>query len=452
MAISSSLGLKTKIAYGMGELGTVIPVSISVFFLLFFLTDVAGLGPTLAGAVLLLGRVWDAINDPLIGWLSDRTLSPWGRRYPWMIYGAIPLALCCVLQWVVPPLDSQVRLFAYYAILSMVIYAAYSAVQLPFSALAAELAQDYDERTQLMGFKSGFNIGGSILGLVLAQGVFSLVADVHQQYVVVGWLSGLGVLLGISVCVWGTRHHHRAVRVNGVVRQSFWKQVPSLVENSAFRWVMGLHLCSWIGIQITASMLPYFVTYWMKLPEQHFTQMALAVQGTAVLAMPVWMWVARQQGKRAAYFWSAPFVMIGLMGLSCLQSGQLELMYGLGAAIGFGLASFYLVPLAMLPDIIELDTARTQQQREGLFFSFLVFFQKLALAIALFIVGQLLDLTGFSASDRLPVQQPDSALWAIRLMMGALPALLIGGGLYCAYQYPITRTHLQTIHSDEPGL
>ncbi|MBE9029596.1 MFS transporter [filamentous cyanobacterium LEGE 11480] len=442
------LTFRTKLAYGLGELGTVIPVSIAVFFLLYFLTDVAGLNPALAGAVLLVGRGWDAINDPLIGWLSDRTHSAWGRRYPWMIYGAVPLALGCTLQWIVPPISSQWGLFAYYTLLSLLVYAAFSAVQLPFAALAAELAQDYDQRTQLMGIKAGFNIVGSVVGLVLAQVVFASIADVPQRYVTIGWLSSLAVLLGIGLCVWGTYSRYWAVQSpTPVVHRSFWTEVPSLWHNSAFRWLMGLNLCSLMGIQVTAAMLPYFVSHWMRLPAQHFTQMAIVVQVSAVLTMPLWMKVAQQTSKRIVYFCGAPLAFVALAAMSWVQPGQLWLMYGFGVMIGVGLSTFYLVPLAMLPDVIAIDAIQTGQRREGLFFSFLVFFQKVSLAIALFIVGRLLDRTGFIGGETLQVQ-PVEALWAIRLMMGLFPALLILGGLYCAYRYPITRQQLQIIRAD----
>ena len=94
----SSLTLHTKLAYGVGAVGVEIPGSILVLFVLFFLTNVAGLNAGLAGVVLLVGRAWDAINDPIIGWLSDHTQSTWGRRYPWMVWGAVPLGLCFFLH------------------------------------------------------------------------------------------------------------------------------------------------------------------------------------------------------------------------------------------------------------------------------------------------------------------------------------------------------------------
>jgi GPH family glycoside/pentoside/hexuronide:cation symporter len=432
------LSLSTQLAYGIGELGTVMPIGIAVFFLLYFLTNVAGLSPTLAGTVLLLGRVWDAVNDPLIGWLSDRTRSRWGRRYPWMIYGALPLALCCALQWIVPPLKSQTALFLYYSLLSLVAYAAFSAVLLPFSALAAELTRDYDERTSLMGVKAGFNIAGTVLGLLLAQVVFAAVPNVRQQYMTLGGLSALAVVVSLVICVGGTQQRYWAVHQPAVATPAFWSQIPSLLANRPFRWVMGLYLCSWMGVQVTAAMLPYYVSSWMGLPEQHFTQMALAVQGTAVLVMPFWIWFTRQTSKQTTYLVGAPLAALALLGLSLVQPGQVGVMYGLAMLTGVGLATFYLAPLAMLPDVIDDDAGQTGQRREGLFFSFLVFFQKVGLAIALYIVGRSLDLAGFIAATA-PSAQPATALWAIRLLIGVFPASLILLGLYCAYRYPLTR-------------
>jgi GPH family glycoside/pentoside/hexuronide:cation symporter len=447
-----SLTLKTKLSYGMGELGTVIPISIAVFFLLFFLTDVAGLSPTLAGAVLLWGRVWDAVNDPLIGWLSDQTRSRWGRRYPWMLYGAVPLALCCALQWIVPPLQSQIGLFLYYSGVSLVAYAAFSAVLLPFAALAAELTPDYDERTELMGIKAGFNITGSMLGLVMAQGVFALVQDGRQQYVILGGVSSLTVVIGLGICIWGTQGQYWAAQ-SGFSPQAQsrplppWAQLSSLLMNRSFLWVMGLYLCSWMGLQVTAAMLPYFVVHWMGLPEQHFTQMAIVVQGAAVLAMPVWIGVVRKTSKKMAYLVGAPLTLTALLALSGIQPGQVGWMYGLAVVIGLGLATFYLVPLAMLPDVIDEDALRTGQRREGLYFSCLVFLQKVGLAIALFMVGGWLDWAGFQATTDPGMAQPLSALWAIRLLIGVFPAGLILAGLYCAGRYPLSRCHHQNIHN-----
>jgi len=436
------LSFSVKLAYGVGELAAAVPASLSAFFVLYFFTTVAGLSPALAATVLLVGRLWDAINDPLVGWLSDRTVSPLGRRFPWMLGGAVPMALCAVLLWTVPPTDNQWAIFAYYVVLSMFAFAAFTAVQLPYTALAAELSDDYDERTDLIGMKSAFSIGGSIAALVMAQIVFARVEDPQRQYLIMGALSAVLVVFIIGLCVAGTYRRYWQVRRRHprlspqTTALSLLGQIRSVVKNAAFRQVLGLYLCGWMGIQVTAAMLPYFISAWMGLPETHFAQMALAVQGTAIAMLFFWDRVAKYSDKRMVFLLGAPLAMLALAGLATVQPGQLTWMYTLGVVAGVGIATLYMVPFAMLPDVIDLDELQTGLRRDGLYFSALVFLQKLGLAMALFISGQLLGWTGYDASAAV---QPTQALWAIRLLIGPFPALLLVVGLGFAYRYPISR-------------
>ena len=436
------LPFSVKLAYGVGELAAAVPASLAAFFMLYFLTAIAGLNPALTGSVLLLGRAWDAINDPLVGWLSDRTRSPLGRRFPWMLAGIGPMAICSVLLWWVPPVKSSGGLFLYYSGLLLFTFAAFTAVQLPYTALAAELSDDYDERTALVGMKSAFSIGGSILGLLMAQVVFGHVADPRQQYLILGGISAGLAIITLGLCIVGTyrrywrlqgRHQHRTPQATPI---SFGVAMRSVFYNSAFRKILGLYLCGWVGIQVTAAMLPYFVDIWMHLPDTHFAQMALAVQGTAIAMIFVWEQVAKWSSKRTVFVIGAPFAIVALIGLAIIQPGQVRWMYTLGSMAGVGVATLYMVPFAMLPDVIDLDELQTGLRREGLYFSAVVFLQKLGMALALFISGQLLGWAGFVANS---ASQPNSALWAIRFLIGPLPATLLLLSLWFASGYPMSR-------------
>lgn len=446
-AHSERLNVRTKLAYGVGELGGEIPSNILVFFLLFFLTNVAGLNPTLAGSVLLVGKVWDAINDPMIGILSDRTRSPLGKRYPWMLAGAIPLGVCFVLQWVVPPTPNQWLLFGYYSGIALVLYVAFTAVAVPYSALAAELTNGYDERTSLISFKAAFSIGASILSLSLAQVIFAKIADPSKQYLILGAICAVLSVAAVCLCVWGTCRRYKAMqaqRTSIAVASSLpiRQQFQIAFNNFPFVCIVGIYLCSWLGLQVTAAILPYYVVNWMKLPDSHFTQAALAVQGTALCMMFFWSPVGQRVGKKAIYWMGIPLTIFALLGLFFIQPGQVGLMYVLAVIVGAGLSTAYLVPWSMLPDVVDLDELNTGQRREGIFYGLVVQLQKIAVAIALFLVGRLLDWSGFiptSSGQSLRVQ-PDSALWAIRWLMGPVPALVLVGGLIWAYLYPITRS------------
>lgn len=454
---SPTLPAQTQWAYGIGEMGVVAPVSVSIFFLLFFLTQVVGLSPGQAGAILLVGRLWDAVNDPLVGVLSDVTpnFPRWGRRYPWMIGSAVPLAIACALQWWVPPLG-QGGLLLYYGCMSILSYSFFTTVQIPFTALAAELTRDYDDRTRLMAFRSAFNILGSIVGLLLAKAIFAWIQDPVGRYSVLGLVLGGLVVVGLAVSVVGTYPHYQRMRSQlpqssqahshsdqaHLRNRAPLAQAKTLWQNTPFRWLTGLYLGSWMGVKTTAAVLPYFVTAWMRLPDQHFIQMALTVQLSSILTTPFWSWLARRLSKRQVYLFGAPISMLGLLGLFSVQPGQISWMYGWGFVVGVGLSTFYLVPAAMLPDVIDVDAVNHGQRREGLFASVMVFLQKLALAIALFLTGAVLDWAGLVTGDSatgVAIVQPEQALAAIRWIMGPLPALSIGLGLVCAWFYPLSR-------------
>jgi glycoside/pentoside/hexuronide:cation symporter, GPH family len=468
-ARGETLNLSTKLAYGVGELGGEIPGNILVFYLLFFLTNIAGLNPTLAGSVLLVGKLWDAINDPMIGWLSDRTHSPLGRRYPWMLGGAIPLGICFVLQWFVPPTTNQWLLFGYYSGIAFLFYIAFTAIAVPYSTLAAELTQGYDERTNLVSFKAAFSIGASIFSQVLALAIFATVVAPAQRYLILGAVCGIISIVAVGLCVWGTYRRYNIVqsqRKPAVVTPfiPIGQQLQIAFSNFPFLCLIGIYLCSWLGLQVTAAILPYFVTSWMQLDDHHFVQVAIAVQGTALATVFFWSaicqaqqrWttsrfavfmpeglyvIAQRVGKRAIYGLGIPITICGLVGLFFLQPGQVGLMYVLAVMVGAGLSTAYLVPWSMLPDVVDLDELNTGQRREGIFCGLMVQLQKIAVAIALFLVGKLLDSAGFipTSSGQLSVTQPESALWAIRWLMGPVPAIVLVGGLVAAYFYPITR-------------
>ncbi len=428
-----------------------VPGSILTFFMLFFLTNVAGLNPALAGATLLVGKVWDAFNDPLVGWLSDRTQSRLGRRYPWMLWGAIPMGLLFALQWWVPPTSNQIGLFIYYSAIALLFDTASTTVIVPYSTLGAELTRHYDERTSLVSYKAAFSIGSSILGLVLAQLIFARISDPRSKYFMTGAICAGVAVLAAFLCVWGTHKRFRELeaersQIERPTTPPLSQQIRLAFSNRPFLYVVGIYMCSWVGLQVTAAMLPYFVINWMGLPDEHFTQMALAVQGTALVTMPLWGWLGQKFGKRTIYCMGVPLTLIAQAGLFLLQPGQLVLMYALGALAGAGLATAYLVPWSMLPDVVDLDELQTGHRREGIFYGFVVPMKKIGAAISLFLVSTLLAWSGLvSGGTDQPVIQPDSALQMIRWLVAPIPSVVLIGGLILAYVYPITRDRHQQI-------
>ncbi len=445
---SEKLNFSTKLAYGAGDLGTAITANLLAFVLLVFLTNVAGLPAGLAGSIYMIAKISDAINDPIIGVLSDRTVHPWGRRYPWMVFGAIPFGIFFFLQWIVPSTNVWV-LFWYYVFVSVIFNLVYTIVNLPYAALTPELTSDYHERTSLNSFRFAFSIGGSIFSLILALVIATLFPeDLKKQYLVLGLVCGIISILPVFWCVLGTRHlilgsqnrERTQLATAASTNSSLREQVKVVFQNRPFLYVTGIYLFSWMGVQLTAAILPYYVENRMNLSTIDFYLTAIAVQGTAIIMLFVWSAVSKRFGKKRVYIIGISLWLIAQTGLWFLQPGQITLMYMLAILAGFGVSIAYLIPWSMIPDVIDLDELNTGQRREGIFYSFMVFLQKLGLAVGLFLVGQALEIAGFMervAGQPLP-EQPESAILAIRIAIAPIPAMVLIGGMILTYFYPIT--------------
>ena len=443
---TQKLSLSTKLAYGAGDLGPAITANVLAFYLLVFFTNVAGLPAGLASNILVVGKVWDAINDPIVGVLSDRTSHPWGRRYPWIIYGGIPFGIFFLLQWIVPSTDHTV-LFWYYVAISILFNTAYTAVNLPYTALTPELTQDYNERTSLNSFRFAFSIGGSIFSLILALIIFRVFQnDPNQQYLVLGAICAVISVLPLYWCVLGTRKHVAAqllenAELDNSTSLPLKEQLQIAFSNRPFLYVIGIYLFSWLGVQLTATIIPYFVVNWMQQPQYVLSLVAIAVQGTALIMLFVWSKVSEKYGKKAVYFMGMSLWIIAQAGLFFLQPGQVFQMYLLAVMAGVGVSTAYLIPWSMIPDVIELDELQTGERREGVFYSFMVLLQKIGLAVGLWLVGQALGRAGFLSTvpGQPPPVQPESALFAIRVAIGPLPTIALILGMILTYFYPITR-------------
>ena len=250
----------------------------------------------------------------------------------------------------------------------------------------------------------------------------------------------------------------RRIPASRTKRFPFFEQLRIAFRNRAFLYVVGIYLFAWLALQITASIIPFYATFWMGL-DSYFLP-ALLVQGTAIIMMWPCNLLSRKLGKQGVFYVGIGVWLIVQIGLFFLQPGQFGLLYALCVAASFGVATAYVVPWAMLPDVIELDELRTGKRREGIFYAFMTLLQKFGLAGGLFLVGVFLEAANFLAESDIrivarrfilgaslegtgfsPAQaiQPDTALWAIRAFMGLVPLTLLCCALVLCYFYPISR-------------
>ncbi|MBD1876642.1 MFS transporter [Nodosilinea sp. FACHB-131] len=437
-AAPAKFSLWGKLAFGAGDIGPGMTANLLSFSFLIFLTTAAGLSPVAAGSVLAIGRIWDAFNDPFIGYLSDKTRTRWGRRYPWIVLGAIPFGVTFFLTWVVPDWGDTAR-FWYYVVMSLLFQVFYTVVNLPYTTLTAELTKDYDERTELTAFRLGSSLFGAIAALGLGLVITQVIADQRQQYLVLGGICAVLSVLPLLWCVWGTYPY--AVQRNALqpadtdeAALPFLQQIKVVFSNRAFVFVVGIYLFAWLALQMTASIIPFYATFWMGL-DSYFLA-ALLVQGTAIVMMVVVNYLSRRLGKQEVFYIGIGTWIIAQIALFFVQPGQVAALYLLCIVISFGVATAYVVPWAMLPDVIELDEIKTGQRREGIFYAFMTLLQKVGLALGLFLVSLALQFSGFVSEA---AQQSDSALLAIRIFIGPVPMVLLAMSVLLTRFYPITR-------------
>lgn len=449
------LSLWTKLVYGTGDWGMSSFGTLRQVFYAIFLTDVVGLDPRLASIAALVGIIWDAVNDPIVGALSDRVRTRWGRRRPFLLLFAVPYGFGFLLLWWAPPWESQWAVVASVTLAFMISDTLQTLVAVPFQALTPELARDYDERTSLTGYRMFFNLLASLATAVSAPMIVNAArqsgASAQQGYLVVAALfGGLAALPFIAIAIVVRERpapaDERRVPALREMARAAWRNVP-------FRYAMALYMLNWITFDLVALMLPFFLTYWvaqgnlLASADVFGEPVALGsvVLGVmlvvAVVSIPLWTWMARRFSKRAAYICGMGFWALVQCAVIAIQPGQLGLIMALSALSGLSVATAHVLPDAIFPDVIEWDELYTHRRNEGVYYGAKNLIRKLTGAIAIFVALQVLGWFGYRAPGLEATQFAQSAvtLSAIRILTGPGGALLLISAIVVAWFYPLTR-------------
>jgi GPH family glycoside/pentoside/hexuronide:cation symporter len=439
---SNKLSARFKTLFGMGDLTTNSYQAVILFYQLYFLTDVAGLRPGLAAWAIAIGRIWDAVNDPLFGIISDRIKSPLGRRRVVLLFGAVPLGLSFMLMWIVPDISEAYRVI-YYTLVFILFDTCYTAVHVSYNALTPAVTKDYDERSSLNGYRMFFGLSGSLGAIILATILAERVASQQELFL---WLGiGLGLLNMIPpLIVFFITGNYRSNPESAPLSPR--ASIGETIRNDAFQKLVGLYLFSWTTASIMAAVLIFYANYYLRRPDLA-NYYVLAAQGAAILFIPLVVFMAQKLDKKRAFVTNCSWWILLLLLLYFVQPDQAALVFILAAMAGLGIATVYVIPWAMIPDIIEDDELRTGQRREGAYYALVSFFQKLGTGAALWVMGQVFEAAGYInplAGEPLP-DQSASAVFAIRLFMSLIPALLLFIAVAFALRYPISREKHQAM-------
>ena len=361
------------------------------------------------------------------------------------MFGFVPFGLTFAMLWYRPPTDSQFLLAAYYAVAYFFFDTSYTFVTMPYSALTPELTQDYDERTSLTTFRMAFSIVGSLVAFTVPLAIIGSMTPNNTGHVFgMGLIFGLVCALPLLLTFFGTREksEYYAQSQPGIREslQAVWKNRP-------FLFAAGIFLFTWTAADIIQTFLLYFLKYHLNRESQSDLIMG-TIFVTALLVLPLWNWISQKTDKRKAYIIGMIFlsaVMITLILIS--PASSLPLILGMSVLAGIGVSAIHVLTWSIIPDAIEVDELATGQRHEGIFYSLVSLFKKVASSIAIPTALLVLDRSGFISPTNqvLAPVEPASAVLAIRMMIGPVPSVLLLGGILFAIFYPLSRSsHAKT--------
>jgi glycoside/pentoside/hexuronide:cation symporter, GPH family len=430
----------TKIIYGAGDIGFSMTGTIIAAYFPIFLTDVVGISPAVAALALFIGKSWDYINDPLIGHISDRTRTRWGRRRPFLLFGALPFALAFAMLWWKPPFATQTAFAVFYAVMFVIYDAAGTFVGMPYFALTPELTEDYDERTELTGYRMFFSILGGLISFVLPMMIIGKMAPENADRVWrMGLIFGLVSALPLLLVFFGTRERQVFKKMS---RPRLFASLKAALKNRPFVFSAVIYLFTWTAMHVVEANLLFYIKYVVQ--RENMSEIIMAVIFvTAILSLPLWDWISKKFNKRLAYIYGIAFwAVVQLLLITISASSSLIFLLGLCVLAGLGVGAAHVLPWAMIPDAIEVDELRTGERHEGMFYSLVTLMGKVTNSVAVPLALTVLEVTGYVPNAD---TQPLSTITGIRLVVGPIPAALLLGGIIFAIFYPLSRKEHQEL-------
>ncbi|WP_420405338.1 MFS transporter [Nisaea sp.] len=400
-------------------------------FLPAFYAQERGLNLAAVGLVLLVARLWDAVSDPVIGLLSDRIATRFGRRKPWLIAGT-PLTCLAVYMLFVPPEGAGVlHLFAW----SAALYLGWTMVQLPYTAWGAELSSDYHERSRITAFRETL----VVLGTLLASGMPAAISAA-------GGDSGLGQVMSVLAIFLILALPLSVLLATGLVPEASPVASPRpqpsirlragaalLFRNKPFLRLILAYLLNGLANGLAATLFVLFVQKGLELPDSVDTLLLIYFL-LGITGVPLWLLVSHRIGKHRA--WSAAMLLNSAIFATVPLLGPGDYIGFLAVCIGTGLClgADLVLPPSMQADVVDVDTAEGGSARTGLYFALWGMATKLALALAVGIAFPVLDLAGFDAAG----ENAPSALLTLTLLYGAAPVVLKLAAIAIMRGFPIT--------------
>ncbi|MFW5737492.1 MAG: MFS transporter [Spirochaetota bacterium] len=439
------LSIATKTIFGSADLFGGGALNMVGFYYLIFLTDVVQISPAYAGAIVLASRIWDAVTDPAMGVIVDRTRTRFGKRRPYFMAAVVTVFISMVVLWYpVAWADEVARVL--FALFGYLFFSTVSTtVMVPYLSMQPELTSDYNERTSLNVFKMAFSFIASIIAAIVPMTIVRAFADIRTGYLVMGLVFGVFYALpwiGISLHI-----RERDNRSDPPPPHFSFGDILVPLRIRTFRMLILIYLGAFLTLDVMSSVIAFAMTYLFNRLDDLQTVLGTLIV-TQIVFLPFISTLTGRFGKNkvlvaTAFVWMAGVAAIAVMP----RAVPLPALLGLAVVTGVGVSGCMVIPWTMYPDATDVGMLVTGRDVAGSFGGSMTFFRKLASALALFIVGLVLDLSGYLAPFQETIdgvtqnvirEQPAAALTTIRFLLVGLPLLLLGMAGIVAARYPLT--------------
>ena len=441
---SARVPVSVMAGFGVGSLGTGIFSSVPSVLLLYFMTDTLGIAAGLAAWAVFIPKFWDVITDPLMGMISDRTHTRWGRRRPYMFVGAILMSVSFVFLFNVPEFGSDRATFLYVMVIFALSATAFTVYSVPYIAMPAEMSTVPHERTKIMSWRMGFMTLGILLGAGGAPFVVNAAGGGRDGYAVMSWAVGLFCAFAMLFSVLGTRRARFSTRTDHPFR--IREQLAAAATNRPFAVLLIALIIQLAAVGVITASAPYYAEHILKAGENtelYVSVLLGAYIGAAIPSMPFWAYLCGRIGKlRACYVAVSGFSFFCLTTAVAGEGYPLALICLQVACIGICYGGTQVIPYSMLTDTLHLDAARSGQRREGVFTGVWTAGDKLGVALGGFVMATMLGLFGYLESAEEAVVQPASAVFGIRMAFSVVPAVTMALSLVALRFYTLDETEL----------
>ena len=447
--MNENLTFSQKAGWGLADTGIVVFVIVKQLLVLSFLTNYLGIAVGLAGALTTAILLFDMLIDPVIGYLSDKTNSRYGRRAPWMALGALVLAGGMVGLFAVPQDLTQYGILTWVGGFFALTTVGFTMVSIPYGASAGEITKQPKERSAMMAYRMGFASLGILIGGAL---IPQLAGGTREGHFFAALCVAPVIVLAIWLSLWTTRKAPKEIQPSS---KSFSAMVSLVFANRPFIILVLLYGVMTLAIAIITAGLPFAALYLIQ--DNGFTALSGAANGLGILSLmfaafvlgsilsqAIWVWVSHLLGKmNALTLGLVLYIVLLTIIFNSLPSTNVTFIALLFVCAGITNGAYQQIPWAIYPDLMDVTNSESGEAIEGAFSAIWLVGQKVANALAPSILAGVLALYGWQETTGELIEQQPEALAALQIGITLLPAVILGVailGILALYRPALRKT------------